>query len=83
MALEIQMNDKLDGMSFCFTGKSYYTRAELHNFVTENGGTVKMNVTKDLMYLVAAEHWTTKAKKAKRLGTQVITENEFLKMIGM
>jgi len=74
---------KLEGMTFCFTGKlETIKRAEAEKMVTENGGEAKSGVVKNLTYLVTnSDEPTTKYKKAQDQGTKIITENEFLEMV--
>ncbi len=78
------MANKLDGASFCFTGKlETMKRAEAEQMVKDNGGVPKSSVVKNLTYLVTnSAEQTAKLKKAQAQGTKVITENNFLKMIG-
>jgi len=75
----------LTGKSFCFTGKSAKPRAELHKIVEGAGGDVKKSVGRGLNFLVLADpsSGSSKAKAAKKLGTKLISEDEFLKMVGM
>jgi len=51
--------------------------------VEENGGDVKKSVGRGLDYLVSADSDSTssKAQAAKKLGTKLITEVEFMNMI--
>lgn len=74
---------KLDGLTFCFTGKlETITRNEANGLVTEHGGTQKSGVVKDLSYLVTnSTEQTSKYTKAQAQGTKIITEEEFLAMI--
>ena len=66
----------LSGLSFCFTGTSQKPRAELTALVEGKGGRVLASVTKELDYLVIADPASTssKAVKARKLGTKLITE---------
>jgi DNA ligase (NAD+) len=66
----------LSGLSFCFTGESTRPRAELTALVDSKGGRVLASVTKDLAYLVIADPSSTssKAVKARKYGTKLITE---------
>lgn len=73
---------KLSGMSFVFTGKASMPRSELHRLVSENGGIPSDSVTKTTTYLVAELTDSNKAQKARKYGTKVINESEFLKMVG-
>lgn len=72
----------LSGKSVCFTGTAKNPRATLQGYVEEAGGDVHNTVKKDTTYLVAEDHGTTKAAKAKKYGTQLLTEAEFLQMVG-
>ncbi len=67
----------LAGLSFCFSGSHARPRKELQSLVESNGGTVKSGVTKGLSYLVLADPSSTssKAEKARKLGTEVIGED--------
>jgi len=77
-----RVKGRLTGMTFCFTGTMARKRPELESLVTSNGGVVKSSVTKKLSYLVAADSSTTKAATARKYGTKVITEDEFLQLVG-
>lgn len=70
--------------SVCFTGAlNTMTRSEASKKAEEAGYEVKGGVTKGLTYLVTntPDSGSSKNKKAKELGTKVITEAEFLKLI--
>lgn len=85
-------DDKLDGMSFCFTGGvqatdengERYARDKLHELVVKNGGIIKTSVQNGLNYLVQADpsSQSSKTRKALNLGVKIISDIEFLKMIG-
>ena len=74
---------KLNGLSFCFTGKlNKMTRSKAEAIVLKEGGEPKNSVTKNLTYLVTNETTpTAKYLKAKEQGTKIITEEQFLKLI--
>ena len=70
--------------SICFTGSlSSMGRKEASSLAERNGYEVKSSVTKGLTYLVMADpnSTSTKANKARELGTSVIGEADFLKMM--
>lgn len=73
----------LSGLSFCFTGASTRPRAELTHLVESKGGRVLASVTKELGYLVIAdpESTSSKAVKARKLGTKLITEEGLFALI--
>lgn len=78
-----QEEGALAGMSLCFTGSSTLSRPELTRLVESKGGRVLAAVTKELQYLVIADPASTssKAVKARKLGTKLITEEELMAMI--
>jgi DNA ligase (NAD+) len=85
--LEIELpisNGCLSGKSFCLTGTMTRGRKEIEEDIEANGGEVKKSVGKGLDYLVMSDPNSTssKAQKARKLGTQVISEDELNKMIG-
>jgi len=77
-----KVKGKFNGMSFCFTGTMRNKRPDLEAMVLGNGGEVKSSVTKKLTYLVLADHTTTKAATAKKYGTKLLTEEQFLEAVG-
>ena len=73
-----------NGQSVCFTGAlNTMSRSEASKKAQEAGFEVKSGVSKGLTYLVTnnIDSGSSKAKKAKELGTKVITEEEFLKLL--
>lgn len=74
---------KLTGKSFAITGSLSIKRAEVEKMITDNGGTVKSSVGKGLNYLIIADPQSTssKAQSARKLGTILIDEKQFLEMI--
>jgi DNA ligase (NAD+) len=82
----------LAGKSVCFTGGvrrldpktgKRYSRKDLQELVVRHGGRVLDNVSSGLDYLVMADPSSTssKAKKARELGTAVLSEEEFFEML--
>lgn len=69
----------LAGLSFCFTGAMSRPRKELENMALDAGAEVKKSVSAGLTHLVMADpnSGTTKARKARELGTKCISETEF------
>lgn len=80
---EEKTEGKLSGLSFCFTGAMEYKRSDLQKMVKENGGTNFDDVKKGLSYLVMQDLNSTsgKANKARKLGTNLITVQQFLDMV--
>lgn len=77
---------KLEGKSFCFTGKAEAIdggRKACEKLVKDNGGIVASGVSKALSYLVTDDDDSTSSKsvKAEKLGIKKITSYEFLDML--
>jgi DNA ligase (NAD+) len=73
----------LVGKSFVITGTlNTISRDEAANRIRAMGGTFQTAVARDTTYLVAGENvGASKLKKAKEYGTEVINENQLIKMI--
>jgi DNA ligase (NAD+) len=74
----------LTGQSFLFTGTlPTLKRSEAEAMVEENGGTILGGVSSKLNYLVVGEDAGSKLEKAKKINSvKIISEDEFLKIIG-
>ena len=73
----------LEGKTIVFTGElTTLKRNEAEQLAKEYGGYASGSVSKKTSFVVAGENAGTKLRKAKELGIPVITEQEFLKMIG-
>lgn len=81
---EVKPQEKpLAGMEFVLTGKlKTYTRSQAEARIKELGGMVGSSVTRKTTYLVVGEDPGSKLDKARELGTKLLTEEEFLKLIG-
>lgn len=83
----IDVEDKkgpLVGMSFVLTGAMTKPRKEIEAAIEKAGGENKGSVSKGVTYLVAADpnSGSEKNLKAKKVGTQVISEAKLWEMIG-
>ncbi|MCH8069443.1 MAG: NAD-dependent DNA ligase LigA [Candidatus Marinimicrobia bacterium] len=75
-------SQKLSGTTFVFTGSlSSFSRNEAKMMVEAIGGHATNSVSKNTDYLVAGPGAGSKLTKAKELGTTILTEEEFLKLI--
>ncbi|MBI5788910.1 MAG: NAD-dependent DNA ligase LigA [Candidatus Schekmanbacteria bacterium] len=75
---------KLSGKRFLFTGTlARYTRTEAAELVKNQGGEVASAIGKSIDYLVAGEEAGSKLDKAGKLGVKVISEEEFLHLLGI
>jgi DNA ligase (NAD+) len=74
----------LSGKSFLITGTlPNYERKEMEEMILRIGGKLLSAVSKNLDYLIVGENAGSKLDKATALGSvSIITEDEFLKMVG-
>ncbi len=72
----------LQGKSFVFTGTmSKLTRSEAQALVRKLGGEVVGSVSKKTSFVVVGEEAGSKAKQAKDLGVEILSEAEFLTLV--
>jgi DNA ligase (NAD+) len=76
-------NNKLDGKTCLFTGSlQQFSRDRAKELVEANGGKLLSGVSANLNYLVVGEDAGSKLAKAKKIPSiQVLSEEEFLKMV--
>ena len=81
--LEEESDDKkFEGMTFVLTGTlSKYSRTEASEIIEKFGGKTSGSVSKKTTYVLAGEDAGSKLTKAQSLGVQVISEDDFEKMI--
>lgn len=81
---ELSKSGSLDGQTFLFTGTlPTLKRSEAEAMAEAQGGKILGGVSAKLNYLVVGEDAGSKLEKAKKLNTvKIISEEEFLKMIG-
>jgi DNA polymerase-3 subunit epsilon len=72
------------GMSVCFTGAMQYDREDMQAIAAAAGLAVKTGVSGKLDVLVIADpdSQSGKARKARELGTRLVSEAAFLQMVG-
>ncbi len=79
---EVEKKAKLKGKNFVLTGTlPTLKRPEATELINQNGGKVLSTVTKNASYLLAGDKTGSKFENAKKLGVEIISEEEFLKMI--
>jgi DNA ligase (NAD+) len=80
----ISESTKLEGLSFVISGTfAQFSREELQDKIVANGGKLLSGVSGKLNYLVAGENMgPSKLEKANKLGVKIISEREFLGLIG-
>lgn len=77
-------SNPFNGKSLCVTGKlNHFTRDSINEKIVSLGAKAVGSVSKKCDYLVTNEaSGSSKYKKAVELGVPIITEEEFLKMLG-
>ena len=75
--------DKLNGNTFVISGVfEKVSRSDLKKMIEANGGKVTGSISAKTNYLVAGENMgPSKLAKAEKLGTHIISEDEFLAMV--
>jgi DNA ligase (NAD+) len=74
---------KFEGKTFVFTGTmENLDRDKAQEMVRKNGGEVSSSVSKKTSYVVAGAEAGSKLDKAQELGVKVISEKDFLGMVG-
>ncbi|MEO9531801.1 MAG: NAD-dependent DNA ligase LigA [Crocinitomicaceae bacterium] len=85
VVLEEGASTKLDGLTFVISGVfEKVSRNELKKLIEQNGGKNTGSISAKTSYLVAGENMgPAKLEKAEKLGVNIISEDDFLKMIGL
>jgi DNA ligase (NAD+) len=77
------INENFAGKTFVLTGAlSKFTRDEAAKIIERGGGRVSGSVSKKTDYVVAGEAAGSKLTKAESLGVTVLSEEDFIKLIG-
>ncbi|HEY6214818.1 MAG TPA: NAD-dependent DNA ligase LigA, partial [Vicinamibacterales bacterium] len=80
----ISTGDRLAGKTVVVTGTlNRYSREEIHKLIEREGGKAGSSVSSKTSYLVAGEAAGSKLEKARELKVEVLSEDEFLALIGM
>ena len=73
----------LAGMTVVVTGAmKKFKREEIERLITDLGGRAAGSVSKKTSFVVAGEDAGSKLGKAKELGIEILSEEEFLKRVG-
>lgn len=76
--------DRLAGKSVVVTGTlSRHSRDEIHKLIEREGGKASGSVSSKTSMLVAGESAGSKLEKARSLGVEVLSEDEFLALLGL
>jgi DNA ligase (NAD+) len=80
---EKALSATLEGMTVVFTGKLLrLTRDEAERLTEKHGGRASGSVSKKTSYVVAGDEAGSKLDKARSLAVKIISEDEFLALIG-
>lgn len=75
-------SNKLEGLTFVITGSfEGYTREQIVEMIEDNSGKTSSSVSKKTSYVIAGEAAGSKLTKAQSLGVNIISIDEFRKMI--
>jgi DNA ligase (NAD+) len=78
-----QVGGRFTGTTFVFTGGlSSFTREEAQRMVEAEGGIAVGSVSKKTGFVVAGADAGSKLARARDLGVTVLTEDEFLELLG-
>jgi DNA ligase (NAD+) len=78
----VERQATLAGKTFVVTGTlQQHTRDEIHELIERNGGRAASSVSKNTDFLIAGEKAGSKLDKARTLGVEIVTEDQFLAMI--
>ena len=78
----VKMNTgKLEGKSFCLSGKLEGGKASWKKLIENKGGVVKNSVGRSISFVVAGQGSGLKTKKAEELGIPVLTTDDLEKLL--
>ena len=84
---DIENKNDMEGINFVITGSvnHFSNRSEVKELIESRGGKVTGSVTSKTRYLINNDSTSnsSKNKKAKELGVQIITEDEFIDMFSV
>ena len=70
-------------MSIVVTGTlQRFKRTEIEDVIERNGGKASSSVSSNTTFVLVGEKPGSKLDKAKKLGVRIVSESEFLEMIG-
>ena len=79
------VSDKLAGQTFVVSGVfTQFSRDELKKAIEDNGGKVGSSISAKTNYVVAGDNMgPAKLEKAQKLGVNIISEEEFIKLLSL
>lgn len=83
MSTEAPQDLRFAGKTFVLTGSlTRFTRDEAEKMIADHGGKASGSVSKKTSYVVAGEAAGSKLRRAQELGIPVLSEEEFLELLG-
>ncbi len=84
MVSDVEINEgELSGVNAVLTGSlKTLKRSQAEAMIKEKGGKVASSVSKSVNLVIVGEDAGSKLEKAKKLGIKIITEDEFLELVG-
>ena len=81
---DVEINEgELSGVNAVLTGSlKTLKRSQAEAMIKEKGGKVASSVSKSVNLVIVGEDAGSKLEKAKKLGIKIITEDEFLELVG-
>ena len=78
-------NNQTKNYNVCITGKLSVPRADFEDILTSNGCSLASSVSKNVNYLITNEpdSGSSKNKRARELNIPIMSEEEFLKFLGI
>jgi len=78
-----KQSERLAGKTIVVTGTlANFSRSEIEQVIKDHGGKISSSVSKKTDFVLAGDNPGSKLGKARQFGIRVISEQEFLKMIG-
>jgi DNA ligase (NAD+) len=82
LIVQKKKNKNIQDKTFVLTGAlQHFTREEMKKKIKELGGKISSSISKNTDYLLVGDKPGSKLEKAKKLGTKIITEDDFEKML--
>ena len=79
---KLTSNEFISSKSFVVTGSfNKISRNEIEEIILSNGGKVSSSVSGKTEYLICGDQPGSKLNKAKKIGTTILTEEKFLKLL--
>ena len=80
--IKYDLNKEINKKQFVLTGTmKSFSRDQLITKIEAYGGQVKNSISRNIDYLIVGEKAGSKLNKAKKLGTNILKEEEFIKLL--